>query len=238
MNDSAPALAFGPVPSRRLGRGSVAAAGVMTDPGKECYDTATRRGKLQKGDDVKETTDPAGSADGLVQSYALEMCAPACVPGSASWSARACLDVDISEVLPYLNAALEGADYDHAAKTLIWKDKGRSFAFRAHEIRAAPAEDREEGRRLIEEAVACINDIWSRREGIAPRQARRIVPDLMTTYRLLPRTNCGACGFSTCMAFAAAVRERRAQPGDCPVLEEPGYAENRARLAEAVAGRD
>lgn len=46
-------------------------------------------------------------------------------------------------------------------------------------------------------------------------------------YMLLPRSNCGECGISTCLAFAAAVLKDEKQPGDCPRLE----AEARARLA-------
>jgi len=35
-------------------------------------------------------------------------------------------------------------------------------------------------------------------------------------YALLPRTNCGDCGISTCLAFAAAVLKEEKRPADCP----------------------
>ncbi|HTG00460.1 MAG TPA: DUF3786 domain-containing protein [Nitrospirota bacterium] len=37
-------------------------------------------------------------------------------------------------------------------------------------------------------------------------------------YKLLPKTNCGGCRISTCLAFAAAVMKQEARLGDCPNL--------------------
>jgi ArsR family metal-binding transcriptional regulator len=176
----------------------------------------------------------AGPSDELVRDYELELLSPPCRPGAESWSARAALHADISEALPFLNAQLKGADYEDGTKVLIWKDRGRSFAFRAQEIKAGPVRDREGARRLIDEAVGLVNETWKRRAGIAPSFANKTLPNLMILYRLLPRTNCCRCGCSTCMAFAAALREGDAQLQHCPVLEEPRHAQNRARLAEML----
>ncbi len=41
----------------------------------------------------------------------------------------------------------------------------------------------------------------------------------LEVYRLLPRTNCGECGISTCLAFAAAVLKGEKRPDDCPALD-------------------
>jgi ArsR family metal-binding transcriptional regulator len=170
----------------------------------------------------------------LISRYELELCSPPCTPGSATWSARASLGVEIDAVLPYLNARLKGADYDHAAKVLVWKDEGRSFAFRSREIKAAPAQDREEAQSLIDTAVALANEAWRDRDRIAPRYERRAQPNLMQIYRLLPRTNCGKCGCATCMAFAAGLREGKAELCRCPELEQARYEDNRKSLAEAL----
>jgi ArsR family metal-binding transcriptional regulator len=170
----------------------------------------------------------------LIDRYDLEMCPPACVPGSATWSARAVLDGDIEAVLPYLNARLGGADYDHAARVLVWKDHGHSFAFRSREIKAAPALDREEAKALIDRAVVLANQAWREREHIEPRHERRSRPNLMQVYRLLPHTNCGHCGCATCMAFAAEVREGERGLALCAALDEPEHAENRRVLLEML----
>ena len=55
----------------------------------------------------------------LIEDYDLELFTPPCHPGAEKWSAVARLEVDISEVLPYLNATLSGAIYNQAANALI-----------------------------------------------------------------------------------------------------------------------
>lgn len=42
----------------------------------------------------------------------------------------------------------------------------------------------------------------------------------LEVYALLPKTNCGECGVSTCMAFAAAIIKHEKRPADCPHLDE------------------
>ena len=52
-------------------------------------------------------------------------------------------------------------------------------------------------------------------------------------YNLLPRTNCGRCGESTCMAFATKLIDGVYELEDCPPLfEDPKYTENLAKLKE------
>jgi ArsR family metal-binding transcriptional regulator len=183
-------------------------------------------------------SDASGSQRGcspeLISGYELELYSPPCVPGADTWSARISLAADIEQVFPYLNARLQKADYDRDAKVLIWKHEGRSYAFRPREIKAGPARDREEARRLIERAVALVNEAWAERGSIEPRYSRRRVPNLTQVYLLLPRSNCGKCGFATCMAFAAALREGKSELSRCPLLGEPSYCGNRGGLLELL----
>jgi len=78
----------------------------------------------------------------LIEDYDLEVYTPACDPGSVRFAARARLTVDISEVLPYLNASLLGATYYPGAKALTWKKEGHSVAFHPFEIDISNLEDR------------------------------------------------------------------------------------------------
>lgn len=184
---------------------------------------------------IHETAD---SSQPLISNYQLELDSPPCKPGAATWSARASLDRNIDAVLPYLNAMLEGADYDHGAKILIWKKHGQSFAFRSREIKAAPARDREEAKSLIDRAVALANDTWRERELLKPLYEARPKANLMQIYRLLPRTNCGKCGCSTCMAFAAELLEGSTKLSCCPVLEQPDKGEDRRLLQELLGSAE
>jgi hypothetical protein len=79
----------------------------------------------------------------LIEKYDLEVFTPPCDPGAERYAARARLTVDISEVLPYLNATLRGAIYHPGANALTWKKGGHNIAFHAYEIAASNVEDRE-----------------------------------------------------------------------------------------------
>lgn len=177
-------------------------------------------------------------AENLIHEYEMELFPPPCLPGAADWSARVCVKTDTSVVLPYLNSVLKCADYDHSAKVLIWKDRGHKYAFRSGEIKVAPVRDREEARDLIDEIVDKVNAIWRRRCEITPDFGKRTIPDLMKVCMLLPRTNCGACGCSTCMAFAADLREGKAELTRCSLLGKPEYAGNRIKLQDLFGTRN
>jgi ArsR family metal-binding transcriptional regulator len=175
-----------------------------------------------------------GPSQPLISDYQLVLFSPPCLPGAPSWSARVTLAGDIEAVLPYLNARLEGAEYEPAAKVLVWKDQAHKFAFRPLEIKAGPARDREEAQELVDRAIALVNSTWRERERFEPRYDKRPATNLMQIYRLLPRTNCGQCGSGTCMAFAAALREGDTVLGCCPVLAQPAHEGNRRELQEML----
>lgn len=168
--------------------------------------------------------------DQLIEGYRLELSEPPCIPGADTWNAKAILEDSIENVLPYLNAALRGADYHHESRVLIWKERGRKHAFRPREISVAPVADREEARRLINDVIGIVNAIWKRRGEIEPSFRRRCLPSPMDIFRLLPRTNCKQCGYSSCMAYVAHLREGEADLSQCPYLSDDSYLENRKKL--------
>jgi len=65
----------------------------------------------------------------LIEHYDLKVFTPPCDPGAERFSAFAELAVDISVVLPYLNATLRGAVYHRAANALIWKKGGEPTCY-------------------------------------------------------------------------------------------------------------
>ena len=150
------------------------------------------------------------------------------------WSANASLSVDISELLPYLNAVLQDASLCSGGEVLLWKAGGRKYAFRPREICSAPVRDNEEAQRVIAEAVQMANDVWNRRDELEADITYREPPTMLEIYRLLPRSNCGKCGRSTCMAYANDLREGAAEPSECLPLCEPGHETERQRLLELL----
>jgi hypothetical protein len=47
-----------------------------------------------------------------------------------------------------------------------------------------------------------------------------IVKTAVEIYKLLPKTNCGKCGTTSCFGFAAKLATRQASPDDCPTMTQ------------------
>jgi len=159
----------------------------------------------------------------LIQKFDLKLITPDCFPGADWYRAYLHLDDDITKALPYLNAELKCAEYDHSAKILLWMNDNKKYAFRPHEIVIAPVESREEAQMLANHIISTVNDIWSRKEEIDPNfQREKARPNVLDIYKLTPKTNCRECGL-TCMAFATALRDNPSKLSLCPYFSNEEY---------------
>ena len=172
--------------------------------------------------------------DKLIADYEIQMVEPGCSPGAARWGGLASLPGDISEVFPYLNAVLANASYDHDNKVLIWKEQGQMYAFRPNEIRISQAYDPSDARLIFSAIVDRVNKVWAERDKITPRYAERKLPSVLDIFKLLPGTSCKQCGYATCIAFAADLRQSLTELAQCPSLSQPENAEKRKKLAELM----
>lgn len=170
----------------------------------------------------------------LIETYDLEIFTPPCDPGAERFSAKARFAVDISEVLPYLNAILRGAIYFPEAQALTWKKGGHNITFHACEVATSNVEDRDGAEKELKGLIELVNRTWERRAEITPDTATRQRPAPMAIYKLLPNTNCKRCGEPTCYSFALKLAVSQRKLADCPPLSEPRYAEERAVLGEIV----
>jgi ArsR family metal-binding transcriptional regulator len=170
----------------------------------------------------------------LIEHYDLDVFTPPCEPGAERFSAIARLTVDISEMLPYLNATLRGAIYHRSANALTWKKSGHAIAFHATQIATSNVEDYDAAVKEIDGLVKLINRTWDRHSEITPDYETRQRPPLMAVYKLLPRTNCKQCGEPTCYSFAIKLVASQQKIIDCPLLAEPQYAERLAALHDIV----
>ena len=170
----------------------------------------------------------------MIEDYDLEVRGPACAPGAERLTAIARLSVDISELLPYLNATLSGANYFPEAKSLIWKDGSRFVAFHPYEVAASDVEDRDAAVEVLDHLVDLVNRTWERRAEIVPSTTTRPRPTPMAVFQLLPRTNCKECGEPTCWNFALKLVAGQKRTADCPELSEPLFASQLAKLREIV----
>jgi ArsR family metal-binding transcriptional regulator len=170
----------------------------------------------------------------LIENYDLELFTPPCEPGAETWSAIARLKTDISDVLPYLNATLRGAVYNHAAKALTWKKGGRTTAFHPYKIAAANLADRAEAERVINGLIKTVNRTWEKKGEIKPDSEVHQRPAPMALFKLLPQTNCKQCSQPTCFTFALKLAAGQHKPDDCPPLLEPEFAGRLAQLRAMV----
>jgi len=166
----------------------------------------------------------------LIDQYDLEVFTPPCDPGAERYAARARLTVDISEVLPYLNATLYGAIYHPSANALTWKKGGHNIAFHAYEIATSNVDDRESAEREIKGLIDLVNRTWERQAEITPDTTTRQRPTPMAIYKLLPNTNCKECGEPTCYSFALKLAASKKKLVDCPNLGEPDYKDKLTAL--------
>ena len=170
----------------------------------------------------------------LIQDYDVEVFTPPCEPGAERFAARARLIVDISEVLPYLNATLRGAVYKPVAQALTWKKGGHNIAFHAYEIATSNVEDRDAAEKELHVLIALVNRTWERREEITPDHETHQRPTPMAVYSLLPKTNCQKCGQPTCFTLALKLVASQVGVEACPLLSEPENAEKLAALQAII----
>jgi ArsR family metal-binding transcriptional regulator len=170
------------------------------------------------------------NADKLISDYSFELVEDHHHAGSGRFGARVILPADISEVFPYLNARLEDTIYDHANAILIGMYNRRRYAFRPHEIQVGMVAEPSDAPSIVEEAVAMVNHVWSERENITPSFQERKLPTIYEIFKQLPGTNCKECGYATCLACAADIRNGVVPPDRCPLLSKPEYAQNREQI--------
>jgi len=145
--------------------------------------------------------------------------------------AIATFQADISPSFPYVNAELGGWDYDQTNQVLMLKlSEGKWITLHPHKIAIRGIRDLEEAHALLAWIQAQINDIYERRQNITPRYVSQTGLKIMEILKLLPVTNCKVCGYATCMAYAAALREGEIRLEDCPPLWEEKYREKREKL--------
>lgn len=171
----------------------------------------------------------------LLASYEPEVILPPCDFTRETVSAIGHIAGDISPVFPYLNAIIPGAEYQPAGPVLRFKWEGHMVTLRPNEMAAGGFTDANEAVEFLARLQQLINETWERRHTIQPSTVQRKRLVATDVYRLLPRTNCKACGQPTCFTFAAKLTLGEVTLDACPALAEPQFAEQRARLEEMIA---
>ena len=80
----------------------------------------------------------------------------------------------------------------------------------------APFQDRNQALAFFLHLVDFLNDLHNKRKDLRPDHRIYRPLSVIDVLRLLPKSNCGVCGYSTCLAFAAALRQGKSVPDLCP----------------------
>ena len=171
-----------------------------------------------------------GDRDKLITEYRVELVEDHHSFGSGRYEVKVILPVDISPSFAYLNTVLDDSIYDRDNKILIGANNRSRYAFRPHEIHAGMVVEASEAPSLAGEAVGLVNRIWAERENITPSFKERKLPPVYEIYRLLPGTNCKECGYPTCLACAADLRNGVISLEKCTLLSRPEYRQNQERI--------
>jgi ArsR family metal-binding transcriptional regulator len=153
-------------------------------------------------------------------------------PSKIRFSSR--FDRDVSEILPYVNATLEGAIYTHAGKSLTLRRQGSLITLYPRRLEASKVSNLDDAKRIVAWIVDMINDLDRRRLQIDPDFERHDHLTVLDVLKLLPGTNCKGCGLATCLAFAAALSDEKVTILTCTDLFLTQYHEKREELLKLL----
>jgi ArsR family metal-binding transcriptional regulator len=156
----------------------------------------------------------------LLKGYRKEIFRPECNPSFQSLHCVAWLDEDIEAVLPYLNARLGGDEYYQDPPAVTFRPQGKLITVHPRKIAVNALKDEAEADKILEWLQREINEAWEKRSETSPNTESAPKPKILEILKLLPKTNCRACGEPTCMVFAARVAEGVKGPEDCPPLQD------------------
>lgn len=167
----------------------------------------------------------------LLESYRLEIFNSECNPSAMAVHCFAHLDQDVRKVLPYLNTVLGGFEYVQEPASVTFKSQGKLITVHGNKIAVNALKDEAEAHKIVEWLKREINDAWENRERIVPSFEGAPRPKLIEILKLLPKTNCKACGEPTCMVFAVRLAEGAKGADACQPLE----TEQRRKLEDYLS---
>lgn len=140
---------------------------------------------------------------------------------SGSLGARFELDRDLDPLFPFINAVARDAQFFETPLYIKFVFADHLCAFYPREGVFSPVKDLGDALAFLPRLISFVADIAKRRAQIVPNHRKFKTESALDILRLLPRHNCRACGYSTCVAFAAALSRRLTSPLNCPHLIHP-----------------
>ncbi len=131
------------------------------------------------------------------------------------------LNNDVSELAPYINSVAKKAVYYEKPRFIKFLLDDYGCALHRNIGSAAAFSGRDQGLEFLERLLRFLNEIHVQRDFIEPNYKTYHPISALGVYKLLPRTNCGECGYPSCLAFAAALSRRKDSPERCSGFRRP-----------------
>lgn len=143
------------------------------------------------------------------------------VAEQGAYTAVFAMDGDLAPMFPYINAVVPDAKMYEKPVFIKFMWEERLCAFYPHEGRFAPVRDMADALTFLPRLAQFLMELYARSNEIKPDYRQYSPASALDIYRLLPGSNCKACGYATCLAFAAAVSRQMCTPDRCPHLAQP-----------------
>ncbi len=135
--------------------------------------------------------------------------------------ARFELDEDLTPLFPYINAVADHAQFYEKPVYIKFLLFDRLCAFYPRQGAFTPVRDIADAMAFLPRLMDFISDVSRRSPGIVPSHKKFKPASALDIYRLLPGSNCRNCGYTTCLAFAAALSRQHTSMVKCPHLANP-----------------
>lgn len=138
---------------------------------------------------------------------------------------------DLAPVIPFL-ANLPGViGYNPVTCTLTFRRQPGFITIQSGQVSITKVLDVQEGIGLLNDLTSSINAVWVNREKLVAIMQIKRSPRPLDIWTLLPQTNCGRCGETTCMAFVVGLLQQNRDLNECPVLgSDPNFTDRRVAL--------
>lgn len=133
------------------------------------------------------------------------------------------IKTDVRSIFPYMNASLKEAKYFENPDYIQFYLEDVKCTLYPNELIAASFLNSTTALAFFNRFVNFVNDLYHRQDEIKPDYRRFHPPSVTDILKLLPRSNCKACGYSTCVLFAVALQNGETTPDKCPGFARPIY---------------
>lgn len=130
-------------------------------------------------------------------------------------------DNEVTRLFPYINAVVKNAQYYDTPEYIQFILENIRCTLYPKDVISAPFKDQDQALAFVKRLIDFLNDLYVKKDTLEPNYKKFSPVSVIDIYKLLPQTNCRECGYTTCMAFAAALSKSKTIPDKCPGFREP-----------------